>query len=66
MYRSFEKWDIINQSILLASLSELYNCEKNMIKIILNDYLNVGKLFINNKEIGIINAIIDKIVNGKK
>ena len=64
--RNFEKWDLINQSILLASLSELKNIEKNKIKIIINDYLDIGKTFINNKEIGFINAILDKIINEKK
>ena len=64
--RGFEKWDIINQSILLAALSELINIEKSKVKITFNDYLNVGKSFINDKEIGIINAILDKIINEKK
>ena len=64
--RSFKKWDIINQSILLATLSEINNIEKNKIKIVINDYLNIGKSFVDNKEIGIINAILDKIIYEKK
>ena len=64
--RNFKKWDLINQSITLATLSELQNIEKNKIKIIFNDYLNIGKSFIDEKEIQIINAIIDKIINEKK
>ena len=60
--RKFKKWDFINQSILLAALSELHNIEKNKIKIVINDYLNVGKSFIDDKEIKPINAIIDKVI----
>ena len=64
--RSFKKWDLINQSIILAALSELHNIEKNKIKIVLNDYLNVGKSFVDDKEIRTINAILDKIIYDKK
>ena len=64
--RKFNKWDLINQSILLAALSELHNIDKNKLKIVLNDYLNVGKSFVDDKEIGIINAILDKIIYDKK
>ena len=64
--RSFKKWDLINQSIILAALSELNNVEKNKIKIVLNDYLNVGKSFVDDKEIKTINAILDKIIYDKK
>jgi transcription termination factor NusB len=64
--RSFKNWDIINQSILLGTLSEIKNIEKNKIKVVLNDYLNIGKSFIDDKEIGTINAILDKIIYEKK
>jgi transcription termination factor NusB len=64
--RNFKKWDLINQSILLASLSELHSTEQNKIKIVINDYLNVGKSFIDDKEIKTINAIIDKIIYDRK
>jgi transcription termination factor NusB len=64
--RKFEKWDIINKTILLAALSELKNSESNKIKIIFNDYLNVSKFFVNQSDISIINAILDKILNDKK
>ena len=64
--RKFEKWDKINQSILLAALTELVNTDENKFRIIFNDYLNVGKSFINESELGVINAIIDKIINEKK
>ena len=61
--RKFDKWDIINKSILIAALSEIKYTDGSKVKIILNDYLNISKLFINKSEIGIINAILDKIIN---
>ena len=51
---------------MLAALCEINYSEKPKIKIILNDYLNVSKLFINKSDISIINAIIDKIVYAKE
>ena len=63
--RKFDKWDIINKSILIAALSEIKYTDGSKVKIILNDYLNISKLFINKSEIGIINAILDKIINDK-
>lgn len=61
--RKFEKWDVINQSILIASISEIRNTENSKIKIVVNDYLNISKSFINQSEVGIINAILDKLIN---
>jgi len=64
--RKFEKWDIINKSILLAILSEIESSNIDKVKIILNDYLNISRSFIDQNEISIINAILDKIINVKK
>ena len=63
--RKFENWDLINQSILLASISELKNVDSDKIKITFNDYLNVSKSFIDQSEIGVINAVVDKFINEK-
>ena len=60
--RKFEKWDTINKAIMLVAISELKysNAFKN--KIILNDYLEISKLFVNLKDTKIINAILDKFI----
>ena len=60
--RKFEKWDIINQSILLAVLSEIKQTEISKIKIIFNDYLNVSKFFIGKSDLGFINGVADNII----
>ena len=64
--RKFEKWNLINQSIILAAISEFTNTEESKLKIVLNDYLNISKNFISLNEVKIINAILDKFINEKK
>ena len=63
--RKFENWDLINQSIILSILSEIVITKKEKIKILLNDYLNISKSLIRKKELGMINAIVDKYINEK-
>lgn len=63
--RKFENWDLINQSILLATISELNNINSNKVKITFNDYLNVSKFFIDKADIRVINAVVDKLINEK-
>ena len=64
--RKFEKWDTINKAIILIAISELRNSEKEKIKIILNDYIEVSKSFVSIKETKLINSILDKLINEKK
>ena len=64
--RKFEKWDTINKAIILVTISELRNSEKNKIKIILNDYLEISKSFVNYQETKFINAVLDKMIYEKK
>ena len=64
--RKFEKWDTINQAILLVAISELKYSKNIKYRIILNDYLEISKSFVNLKDTKIINAILDKFINEKK
>ena len=63
--RKFEKWDNIIQAIILISISEIRNSSKEKIKIILNDYIEISKSFVNINETKLINSILDKIINEK-
>ena len=58
--RNFEKWDTINKAILLVAISELKHSKNIKYRIILNDYLEISKSFVNSKDTKIINAILDK------
>ena len=60
--RKFEKWDTINKAILLVAISELKYSKNIKYRIILNDYLEISKSFINLKDTKIINAILDKFI----
>ena len=60
--RKFEKWDTINKAILLVAISELKYSKSIKYKIILNDYLEISKSFVNLKDTKIINAILDKFI----
>jgi len=64
--RKFEKWDTINKAIILIALCELKNSDKNKVIIILNDYIEISKSFVNIKETKLINSILDKFINEKK
>ena len=60
--RKFERWDTVNKAILLVAISELNHSENKKYKIILNDYLEISKSFVNLKDTKIINAILDKFI----
>ncbi len=61
--RKFEKWDSILKSIMFAIITELKITEKNKFKIVLNDYLNISKSLVSEKETKLINAIIQKYID---
>ena len=58
--RKFEKWDNILKSIMFAIIAELLITEKNKFKIVFDDYLNISKSLVSQKETNLINAIIQK------
>ena len=61
--RIFEKWDNILKSLIFAIISELKITDKIKFKIVLNDYLNISKSLVSQKETNLINAIIQKYIN---
>ena len=63
--RQFEKWDTINQAIILISFSEIYFSDDSKIKIIFNDYIEISKKFVTSKETKLINFVLDKLLNEK-
>ena len=60
--RKFEKWDTVNKAIMLVAISELKYSKNIKYRIILNDYLEISKSFVNLKDTKIINAILDKYI----
>tara|TARA_B100001123_G_C15036877_1_gene917816 strand:+ start:38 stop:481 length:444 start_codon:yes stop_codon:yes gene_type:complete len=64
--RQFEKWDNINQAIILMAISEIRNSKKEKVKIILNDYIEISKSFVSLDSTKLVNSILDKLINEKK
>ena len=64
--RKFENWDTINKAIILVAIGELRNSTNDQIIIILNDYIEISKSFVNLKDTKFINAVLDKLINEKK
>ena len=60
--RKFEKWNTVNKAIMLVAISELKYSKNIKYRIILNDYLEISKSFVNLKDTKIINAILDKFI----
>ena len=61
--RRFEKWDNILKSIIFAIIAELSITEKNKFKIVFNDYLNISKSLVSQKETKLINAVIQRYID---
>ena len=61
--RRFEIWDNILKSLIFAIITELKITDKNKFKIVLNDYLNISKSLVSQKETKLINAIIQKYID---
>ena len=61
--RRFEKWDNILKSLIFAIIAELLITEKNKFKIVFNDYLNISKSLVSQKETNLINAVIQKYID---
>ena len=63
--RKFENWDTIIKAIIFVSISEILNTKNTKLIIVLNDYINISKFFVNLKETKLINLILDKLINEK-
>jgi len=61
--RKFQKWDNILKSIMFAIITELKITDEKKIKIVLNDYLNISKSLVSQKETKLINAIIQQYID---
>ena len=64
--RPYKRLDIITKAILIVGTSEINNNKKLNKKILINDYIEIAKTFLNKPEVSLINAILDKIYEKKK
>ena len=67
--RPYERLDLITKAILIVASSEIINNKNISINIIINDYIEISKSFLEKPEVSMINAILDNInesINKKK
>ncbi len=64
--RKFEKWNSVLKSIIFAILSEFQITDKQKVKIIFNDYINISKSLVSSQETRLMNAIIQKFIDEKE
>lgn len=58
---TYERLDLTSKSILLSAISELYTNPKAPTKVILNEFINISKGFLNPDEVSFINGALDVI-----
>ena len=63
--RPFKRLDIITKVILIVGTSEILSNQKINKKIIINEYINISKSFLDKPEVSMINAILDKIYDNR-
>ena len=63
--RPFKRLDIITKVILIVGTSEILSNQKINKKIIINEYINISKSFLDKPEVSIINAILYKIYDNR-
>ena len=59
--RPYERLDLITKAILIVASSEIINNKNISINIIINDYIEISKSFLEKPEVSMINAILDNI-----
>ena len=67
--RPYERLDLITKAILIVASSEIINNKNISINIIINDYIEISKSFLESPEVSMLNAILDNInesINKKK
>ena len=57
----FERLEAVIVAILRTSVFEILNDSETPLKIIINEYINITKEFYDEKEVGFINSVLDKI-----
>ena len=63
--RPYKRLDIITKSILIVGASEVLQNNEINVNIIINDYIEIAKSFLNKPEVSLINAVLDKISKSK-
>ena len=63
--RPYSRLDKITQSILIVASSEILYKNNVKKKIIINDYIDIAKSFLDKPQVSMVNAVLDKIYESK-
>ncbi len=58
-----DRMDPVAKSILVAAIAELSGFPKTPAKVILNEYINISKGFLEDKDVKFVNALLDKVIS---
>ena len=56
-----KNFEIIFSNILKSAIYEIFFYKKTPFKVVIDEYLKIAKMFLNEKQKNIINAVLDKI-----
>jgi N utilization substance protein B len=56
-----KKFEVIFTLILKSAIYEIFFYKKTPFKVVIDEYLNISKMFLNDKQKNIVNAVLDKI-----
>ena len=56
---TYERLPLVERSILLAAVSELSSQPETPVNVIINEYLNISKGFLDEAKVGFINGMLD-------
>lgn len=56
-----KNFEIIFSNILKSAIYEIFFYKKTPFKVVIDEYLKIAKMFLNDKQKNIINAVLDKI-----
>ena len=61
---NYDRIDITLKAILSLGVFELQSCREIPLKVVINEYVTISKMFFNSEDTGFINGMLDNI--GKK
>jgi N utilization substance protein B len=56
-----DRMGLVEKSLLVVAIAELETCPKTPIKVVINEFLNVAKSFLNVPEVSFINGVLNTV-----
>jgi len=56
-----DRMGLVERSLLVVAIAELETAPKTPIKVVINEFINVAKAFLNKPEVSFVNGVLDKV-----